>query len=280
VAGGCAVASLYSLDGMTSMAGATALTDRSVSRQTDQIAIDKKAAVNYCRHMQFKLLSVESDAKTTKGSEFGVLTAILYLAPANEASDTVNLCPMASEECKRACLYGAGMAGVFPSIKQARVAKTLQYLNDRAGFVEALSADIAKLIVMAEKRGMKPAVRINGTSDLPQLAREMASAFPQVQFYDYSKIPMPWKRTLANYHLTFSFSGNNLSDCLEALANGINVAVVFSTARFPETWNGFRVINGDESDLRFMDPAGVVVGLKAKGSAKQLAAGGFVQLAA
>jgi hypothetical protein len=187
---------------------------------------------------------------------------------------------MASEECKRACLYGAGMAGVFPSIKQARVAKTLQYLNDRAGFVEALRADIAKLIVMAEKRGMKPAVRINGTSDLPQLALQMALAFPQVEFYDYTRIPMPWRRALPNDHLTFSYSGANLADCLEALANGVNVAVVFSTARFPETWSGFRVINGDESDLRFLDPAGVVVGLKAKGSAKNLPAGGFVQLAA
>lgn len=230
--------------------------------------------------MQFKLLSVESDAKTSKGSDFGVLTGILYLAPANEASDAVNLCPKASEQCRQACLYGAGMAGVFPAIKQARVAKTHQYLNDRVGFVETLRADIARLIVMADRRGMKPAVRINGTSDLPQLARELAQAFPQVQFYDYSKIPAPWKRTLKNYHLTFSHSENNLADCMDALANGVNVAVVFSTSRFPATWHGFRVINGDESDLRFRDPAGVVVGLKAKGSAKQLAAGGFVQLGA
>jgi hypothetical protein len=229
--------------------------------------------------MPFKLLSIESDAKTTKGSDFGVLTGILYLAPANEASDAVNLCPMASEECKQACLYGAGMAGVFPSIKQARVAKTLQYLNDRAGFIAILHADIAKLIVMAEKRGMKPAVRINGTSDLPQLARDLAQTFPNVQFYDYTKIPAPWKRTLPNYHLTFSYSGNNLADCLDSLAHGINVAVVFSSQRFPETWNGFPVINGDASDLRFIDPVGVVVGLKAKGSAKQMATGGFVQLA-
>src|SRR5215475_10434490 len=132
--------------------------------------------------MQFKLLSVESDAKTSKGSEFGVLTGILYLAPANEASDATNLCPMATEECKRACLYGAGMAGLFPAIKQARVAKSQQYLNDRAGFVATLRADIARLIDMAEKRGMKPAVRINGTSDLPQLARELAQDFPEVQF--------------------------------------------------------------------------------------------------
>jgi hypothetical protein len=244
------------------------------------VALAKNAAVDYSQNMRFNLLSVESDAKTTKGSDYGILTGILYLAPANEASDTVNLCPMATEECRRACLYGAGMAGVFPAIKQARVAKTQQYLNDRAGFVAALRADIAKLIVMAGKRGMTPAVRVNGTSDQPQLARELAQAFPEVQFYDYTKIPMPWKRTLPNYHLTFSFSGENLPDCMDALANGVNVAVVFSSARLPETWNGFPVINGDESDLRFMDPQAVVVGLKAKGAAKQLAAGGFVQLGA
>lgn len=124
---------------------------------------------------------------------------------------------------------------------------------------------------------MRPAVRINGTSDQPQLALEMAREFPEVQFYDYTKIPAPWKRTLPNYHLTFSFSGENLADCMAALEHGINVAVVFPTANFPKTWNGYPVINGDKNDLRFLDPNNVVVGLKAKGDAKKLAVGGFVQ---
>ena len=234
----------------------------------------------YYLDMALELLSVESDAKTVKGSEQGVLTGILYLAPATEADGVHELCPMRTEECTKACLYGAGMAGVFPSIKEARVAKTRWFLNDRTGFIAALKADIARLVRMAEKRGMQPAVRINGTSDQPQLALEMARAFPTVQFYDYTKIPQPWKRTLENYHLTFSFSGENLADALEAIEHGINVAVVFATANFPETWNGRRVINGDASDLRFRDAKGVVVGLKAKGDARKLEAGGFVQISA
>ena len=97
------------------------------------MGLSQRAAVRYSHGMDSDLLSVESDAKTSKGSDFGVLTGILYLAPANEASDTVNLCPKATEQCRQACLYGAGMAGVFPAIKQARIAKTQQYLNDRAG---------------------------------------------------------------------------------------------------------------------------------------------------
>jgi hypothetical protein len=119
--------------------------------------------------------------------------------------------------------------------------------------------------------GMKPAIRLNGTSDLPWLAMELAAAFPEVEFYDYTKHPKPWLRTLPNYHLTFSHSGHNMQDCSEALEHGINVAVVFTTRRgeaLPETWNGFPVIDGDLHDCRFLDPKGVVVGLRAKGAAK------------
>jgi hypothetical protein len=170
------------------------------------------------------------------------------------------------------------MAGVFPSIKAARITKTMMYLNDRAAFLTALRADIERLIRMATEREMIPAVRLNGTSDQPQLAREMALAFPEVQFYDYTKVPAPWKRTLPNYHLTFSFSGENLAECLVALEHGINVAVVFPSPNFPETWQGRPVVNGDASDLRFRDAQGVIVGLKAKGDARKLTAGGFVQI--
>jgi hypothetical protein len=227
-----------------------------------------------------KLLSIESDAKTVKGTGYGYLTGILYLAPAKEADGIHDLCSFRTDECTYSCLYGSGMAGVFPSIKAARVAKTLLYLNDAESFKAQLKADIAELVRKASKRDLIPAVRINGTSDLPKLAREMALAFPTVQFYDYTKIPNPHKRTLPNYHLTFSFSGNNLSESMKALDNGINVAVVFSGATKPQTWNGYRVIDGDASDLRFTDDSGVIVGLKAKGDARKLTAGNFVQIGA
>ena len=229
--------------------------------------------------LKTELLAIESDAKTRKGGALGFLTGILYLAPANEATEDHNLCPMATAECRMACLYGAGMAGVFPSIKRARVAKTLWLLRDEKSFLETLRQDIYRLTVLAAKRGLTPAVRLNGTSDLPKLARKLAAEFPGVQFYDYTKIPQPWKRALPNYHLTFSFSGENMPQAQAALAHGVNVAVVFAGAELPETWNGFKVINGDESDLRFLDETGVVVGLKAKGDARKLTPGGFVQIA-
>jgi len=222
------------------------------------------------------LLSIESDAKTVKGSKYGWLTGIMYLAPANEAGP-INLCPMASAECRAACLYGAGMAGVFPSVKRARIEKTLWMLRDSASFLEQLREDIRELVRMAEKRNMVPAIRLNGTSDLPKLALKLAAEFPEVQFYDYTKLPGAWKRTRANYHLTFSHSGTNLESCFAALAHGVNVAVVFH-GELPATWNGFAVVNGDESDLRFLDARGVIVGLKAKGTARKMAAGGFIQI--
>ena len=48
-----------------------------------------------------------------------------------------------------------------------------------------------------------------------------------------------------------------------------NIAVVFKGKELPETYKGRKVINGDISDHRFLDPAGVVVGLLAKGKAKK-----------
>jgi hypothetical protein len=117
---------------------------------------------------------------------------------------------------------------------------------------------------------MKPAIRINGSSDLPWISRQLAREFPNVQFYDYTKLPKPHLRTLPNYAITFSYSGENLPATLDALANGVNVAVVFDTRKgnpLPESWHGYRVIDGDSHDLRFLDDSGVVVGLRAKGKA-------------
>jgi hypothetical protein len=68
--------------------------------------------------MTYELLSEGADAKTVKGRKYGWMTGILYLAPANESGMGVNLCPMASPECRKACLYGAGMSSVYPSIKR------------------------------------------------------------------------------------------------------------------------------------------------------------------
>lgn len=226
-----------------------------------------------------RLLTVQN-AKTSKGERLGILTGILYLAPATE-SGAMNTCPSSTPECRHACLYTAGR-GAFDSVRHGRIRKTLWLARDRAGFLEELKRNVTRLVARASKLGLQPAIRVNGTSDLPWLAEEMARAFPDVQFYDYTKHPKPWLRTLPNYHLTFSHSGRNVQDCLEALQRGINVAVVFTTRRgeaLPNAWNGFPVIDGDLHDCRFLDPRGVVVGLRAKGMAKGLNSP-FVVLAA
>jgi hypothetical protein len=228
-----------------------------------------------------KLLSVSADAKTIKGQKKGYLTGILYLAPADESvsSGGFNTCPKASAGCKAGCLFTAGRSAIFPMINQARIRKTVELKNDRTAFLSQLTKDIQALVRKAKREKLTPCVRVNGTSDLPFLAHAMADRFPDVTFYDYTKLPHPWTRIRANYSLTFSHAENNLADCLDSLAHGVNVAVVFGTKKgepLPATWHGFPVVSGDESDLRFLDSTGVVIGLYAKGKAKQDATG-FVE---
>jgi hypothetical protein len=219
------------------------------------------------------LLSIGQDAKTIKGEKKGYLTGILYLAPSDEsvAFGGFNTCPMASDGCKTGCLFKAGRAMIFPMINQARIRKTIELKTDRPAFVSQLEREIQALIRKAKRENLTPCVRVNGTSDLPWLALELSTMFPEVQFYDYTKLPHPWTRVRANYHLTFSHSENNIADCIDALKHGVNVAVVFGTKKgqpLPQFWHGYTVISGDESDLRFSDPKGVVIGLYAKGPAK------------
>jgi hypothetical protein len=224
-----------------------------------------------------KLLSVSADAKTVKGEKKGYLTGILYLAPAS--SSGTNVCPNASPGCIRGCLNTAGRAAIFPAILKARVRKTRELFADREAFIAQLAKDIRSLERRAQRQGLTACVRVNGTSDLPWLALRMAREFPRVQLYDYSKNPRVWERQLPNYHITFSLSETNLPQALETLAHSCNVAVVFNTKKgqpLAATWHGYRVIDGDVSDLRFLDEFGVVVGLRAKGKAKKDCSG-FVQ---
>jgi hypothetical protein len=188
------------------------------------------------------------------------------------------MCGGRSDECTLACLNHSGMSEVYPSIIEARVQKTLDYIADFSGFCDRLERDTEKLLIEAESRSLKPAERLNGTSDQPKLAREMARRFPSLQFYDYTKLSRPWERITENYHLTYSFSGDNLRHAVACLEHNINVAVVFRGTK-PARWHGERVIDGDLHDLRFLDPQGVIVGLREKGHRiRTLEAGSFVQI--
>src|SRR5579863_4752178 len=224
-----------------------------------------------------KLLSFSTDAKTIKGKKYGYLTGILYLAPSDISG--INVCAKATDGCKAGCLFTAGRAQYLPVINNGRIRKTRELFQDRQAFIVQLRKDILALRAKANRQGLTPCVRINGTSDLPWLAQTLAKEFTFIQFYDYTKLPKAYTRTLSNYHLTFSHSETNLADCLDSLRNGLNVAVVFDTKRnkpLPEYWHGFPVTDGDTSDLRFTDRQGVVIGLRAKGKARKDCSG-FVQ---
>jgi hypothetical protein len=221
--------------------------------------------------MAYSLLGVNTDAKTSKGSKYGYLTGILYLAPANESGWEV--CPGRSEGCTHACLFTAGR-GAFNNVKSARIRKTQLLFKNRAEFLKQLRNDVANLAKEAKAKDLKPCVRLNGTSDLgwEGLAKDIIAEFPEVQFYDYTKVITRMKRFCegkfpANYHLTFSRSESNWTDCQEVLKAGGNVAAVFYK-QLPPQYDGFNVVDGDLSDLRFNDSKNVIVGLKAKGKAK------------
>ena len=234
-----------------------------------------------------KLLSISADAKTVKGEKLGFLTGILYLAPGDLSGREV--CPMASDGCRASCLGAhAGRVVFLPSVMKSRLAKTDWYFEDRGSFMLQLVKDIEALVRKAKREGLTPVVRLNGSSDIPweRVAFDVEiegivnhfsnimTAFPNVQFYDYTKRANR-KVLPANYHLTFSLAEDNDATAYEAMKNGLNVAAVFHEV--PKTYKGFAVINGDESDLRFLDEipqssgtfAGAgFVGLKAKGGAK------------
>ncbi len=229
----------------------------------------------------FQLLSVSADAKTVKGEAFGVLTAILYMAPSDQ-SGVINVCPNASAGCRTVCLFTAGR-GRFQNVIKARTKRTTWFASDRAGFLAALKADISILIAIAARDGLTPAIRLNGTSDLPYENFGIMQEFPNCQFYDYTKSPSRFQRYLngempKNYHLTFSRSEENGAQAEAFIKQGGNVAVVFSGKQLPASYLGSPVINGDESDLRFKDARGVVVGLLAKGDAKKDVSGFTVTL--
>jgi hypothetical protein len=232
-----------------------------------------------------KLLST-GNPKILKGMSQGYNTYILHLAPADVSG--YNTCPKATVGCKAACLNTAGRGGMFKKgettnvIQEARIRKTKMFYEDRDAFMQLLVKDIELGIKQSAKIDLVPVFRLNGTSDLSFEKYEVIrngvvyenifAAFPEVQFYDYTKILGRKVKEIKNYHLTFSAADGNDNDVRKAIAQGYNVATVFGikkTEPMPEFYEGRPVFNGDDSDLRFLDPKGVVVGLYAKGKAKK-----------
>jgi len=248
--------------------------------------------------------------KLKKGRARGYSSAVLHLAPANLSGREV--CHHRSKGCTLACLNTAGHGGInmdefgLNDVQRARIARTNMFFDARQAFFAQLVAAIESHCRRALKNGLTPVVRLNGTSDIDwereafsdngcEYASIMAR-FPDVQFYDYTKNPAramlsAYNALPANYVLTFSRAetkANNMA-CENVLAAGGNVAVVFNICscrrackhEIPDIgleYFGRRVVSGDHDDLRHLDPPGVVVGLKAKGRAKQDASGFVVDV--
>lgn len=231
-----------------------------------------------------KLLT--TNTKLEKSVKGWMLTG-LSLAP-HKQGGRKNVCPHASKGCAKACLFSSGMAQAFPTINKARIAKTQFFFDNNEAFMKQLVKELASFERKAIKHKLKPAVRLNTISDVAwELhkvdGKTVFELFPNIQFYDYTK----WEsRAIAfgkgkmpeNYHLTFSRSESNEKKVIKVLANGGNVAVVFSSKELPSKYLGFKVINGDENDARFLDKKNVIVGLVAKGDAKKDESGFVVNL--
>jgi hypothetical protein len=233
--------------------------------------------------LTYKTILGESSAKTVKGEKIGYLTGIVYLVPDH------NLCPLArAAGCFEGCLKSAGR-GAFNTVQLARQSKTDYFYNNQLAFLLSLAADIWSLERRAKSLGLIPLVRPNGTSDIPYENlivwdnKTIFQLFPEIQFYDYTKIPSRnlAGKTSGNYDLTYSFSAITPKPIsIKGLTNPNNsrVAVVFQKqSDIPSTFRSWAVVDGDDSDVRHIEPKNVVVALYAKGKAKR-EDNGFVQI--
>lgn len=218
--------------------------------------------------------SVAQSAKTNMSKKNGTYTYCIYLAPSTMSG--YNTCPNA-EHCKANCLSGSGRAKLETlskgfeesKINQARIKKTKLLFEHKDIFMLLMIHEIEYWQKRAEKDGYNFSVRINGTSDLSPLkfkdenGKNILEIFPNVQFYDYTKVPTRHKlvEQYKNYYLVLSYNGYNDEECKEWLAKGGNVAVVFFGDKLPKKFMGYNVCDGNNFDMRYLDPQNSVVGL-------------------
>ncbi|MFZ9002333.1 MAG: GP88 family protein [Bacteriovoracaceae bacterium] len=210
---------------------------------------------------------ITSNSKTDKSNKFdtSIHTGIVQLYPNKKT------CPSSTKECLKHCLVNSGM-GNMPSVKKARKERTAYFMKRPDDFWEQLDAEITLQKVKLKMQGKKLALRINGFSDI-EIPTKLFKKHNDVQFYDYTKNysflskSNRWK----NYHLTFSYSGNNLEDCKKALKRGFNVALVArDKSSVYKLFKNNNIIDGDSHDLRFLDPKNSIVMLSPKGVNKSL----------
>lgn len=254
---------------------------------------DVQALRDYFKSGGHSLFTISSP-KTIKGEKYGYRTLILYMKP-SDSSGLGNLCPMAKlAKCEAPCLNTSGH-GQFTDVQDARQKRTELFFWDREYFLTQIVREIENHRHYCAQHNLRPVVRLNGTSDFPweQYRAELMDRFPDVQFYEYTKIVKRMDAYLAgklpkNYVLCYSLSvaPGSQQYARNVLKRGGNVAVVYGPSRIgymPKTFElpqfhlGSTVVDGDRSDLVFLNPPGTILGLRAKGQAKKDTSGFVVR---
>ena len=259
-------------------------------------------------YLKNNILTINSDPKTIKGLKKGYITAIIYLSPHKKSGK--NLCAFASPGCIDACLDIAGR-GKMNFTQKARLKRSHFFTKDKINYLNNVVLRISNFIQYAKNKNLIPVIRLNGTSDIPyenikiklndllQYKRlnnakhknvfmsfiqnnkikeslNIMDIFKNIQFYDYSKYPLnkrPNAIKQANYDLTFSRSENNEQEALKYLKSGAGRSAFVFSHKLPKVYKGYKVINADKSDLRFLEDKNVISGLIFKGTKKDLKEG-------
>lgn len=232
-----------------------------------------KSVRTICEKHGFRYLGNSiSSSKMRKSYNHGTETYCIYLAPSNLSG--YNTCPN-SLHCKEYCLFNSGQNKLQQlsnnnnnRINNARINKTKLFYENRDLFMKILITEIIQTQQHAIENNLDFAVRLNGTSDISPEEfiyqdKNILQWFPNIQFYDYTKVYNRIKLLdkYDNYDLTYSFNGYNWKYCEKFLKQGGKVAVVFETKQLPKYFNNYPVINGNNYDMRYLDPNSSIIGL-------------------
>lgn len=219
-----------------------------------------------------KLLNTDGgNTKILKSMKSKLGTDLIRIASLSLMPNKV-LCPSRDiAGCKDPCLFTAGR-GVMSNVAEGRRRKTEWFMSDRDGFLVQLRKEMHAFIRVCKRQGVKPVFRLNTISDVRwERFLDMEGEFVDAFFYDYTKLGARLHKKLpSNYKLMFSYSAKAeyAQQVALALATDVPMAVVFK-GQLPEVFLGRKVIDGDVSDIANVQAGKVVIGLRAKGKAKE-----------
>jgi hypothetical protein len=257
-------------------------------------------------HAKFSTLLTAESVKIIKSNKThrSWKTVVQYFAPGTAADIWLrkngksaavgDLCPHKTRGCfgleGENCIFSTGQLAL-PYAQLAMINRTLFYKAHPSEYLELLYHELQLWGRKAKEVKRKLALRLNGTSDIrwEKFFPQIFTDHPDITFYDYTKMHerllpnvfgMPPPAMPRNYTLTFSRSEANDPQVEQVLKTrpDVNVAMVFETQPkigtsaakpLPPTAFGREVYDGDKHDLRFLDPRGVIVGLRAKGKLRR-----------